>query len=218
MVEVYIWKPTTLSTIVEAGIIPDFGHVAMQVTNEKTGENAYISFWPEMESLLGVALAPFKRRETRHPATYEIESDPEAGYMQRPADESCTLCGLDEARILREWPLIRDSEYHLRSWNCSNVAKFLIVSAMCEEDYARIESCAGCSVDDLRSIRDGEDLRSKLEYLTTSAFIDCRPHDLWRMTQAYNEPTQNIEKIDTASEMPTVTPSTPPEPALSHGG
>jgi hypothetical protein len=191
MIHLYIWKPTKVSEVIEQGMMPDLGHASLEVIEEASGKTTYMSFWPELESFVGAAIRHWKHRETRHPSSYAEECDPAGGYMQRTADVVETLHGLNEARILREWPQVRELEYHLRSWNCSNVCKYLLISAMTPEDYARIESCAACSVDDLKQIREGQNVSEILRYLTTSPFIDCRPEDVLRMAVAYNE---RIEK------------------------
>jgi hypothetical protein len=187
MVRLYIWKPTRVSEVLTEGIMPDFGHAALEVVNEATGQTTYMSFWPELESLVGFATRPWKHRATRHPSSYAEETEPEAGFMQRPADFIETLHGLNERHILAAWAMIRDDEYHLRSWNCSNVSKYLLISAMTPEDYVRIAECAACTVEELKRVRDRENLREVLAYLTTSSFIDCRPDDVLRMAVAYNE-------------------------------
>jgi hypothetical protein len=74
MVRLYIWKPTKASEVLGEGLMPDFGHAAMEVVDEATGRATYMSFWPELESLVGVATRPWKRREKRNPSTYEEAS------------------------------------------------------------------------------------------------------------------------------------------------
>jgi hypothetical protein len=187
MVRLYIWKPTKASEVLGEGLMPDFGHAAMEVVDEATGRATYMSFWPELESLVGVATRPWKRREKRNPSTYEEESDPEAGFMQRPADAIETLHGLNEARILREWQRLQDSEFHVRSWNCSNVSKYLLIRSMPPEDYARIADAASCTMEDMNQIRADDELQEVLRHLASASFIDCRPEDVLRMVIAYNE-------------------------------
>jgi hypothetical protein len=187
MTRLYIWKPNTLPEMLTNGIMPDVGHAAMEVV-APNGDAGYISYWPETESLLGRAIAPFKPRETRHPSSYAQECDPEQGYMQRPADYEEDLTeGLDEERILRLWPQLRDSEYDLRSWNCSNVIKYLLIGAVPREDREAIAEACACSAEDLRHVTDVDDFKVVLTYLSTSRFIDCRPDDVRRLAHTYNE-------------------------------
>jgi len=55
MVHLYIWKPTSLETVLENGIAPDVGHAAIEVS-VGTG-TTYISFWPEIDSAIEATAA-----------------------------------------------------------------------------------------------------------------------------------------------------------------
>jgi hypothetical protein len=82
--------------------------------------------------------------------------------------------------------MLRDGGYDVRTWNCSNVCKLLILSGMDPRHHEDMEQAMVCSPADLLSIAGPDDLFSKLRYLSTSPFIDCRPDDVRRAAQAYN--------------------------------
>jgi len=67
VVHLYIWKPTTLADVVDAYIMPDLGHASLEVVDERTGDATYISYWPEIESLVGEVTQIFKHRTHRNP-------------------------------------------------------------------------------------------------------------------------------------------------------
>src|SRR5215468_1939041 len=113
--------------------MPDLGHASLEVVDERTGDATYISYWPEIESLIGEVTQVFKHRKHRNPASYAQECDPNDAYLQRPDDAHETLRGLDEARILNDWQSLQDSKYDVLRWNCSSLVKYLLLAAMSQE-------------------------------------------------------------------------------------
>jgi hypothetical protein len=184
MVILHTWLPATPQSVL-AGVRPDAGHSSLEVINDEGNLVSYISFWPEPESLIGHMTQILKPRAQRHPATYATECDVNNGYMQRPADHSDELYGLDEAVMVDLWTAIRDTNYDLMHWNCSNICKLLILSAIDPSYHKKLETAAVCSSEDLAKIASTEDFLEKLRYLATSPFIDCRPDDVRRMMEAY---------------------------------
>lgn len=187
MVNVYIWRPAGLKTILREGVLPDFGHVSLEVKDEATGATkTYASYWPELDSLVGVTTHAFKPREARNATSYEADVDPEGGYMQRQADFCVALEGLDEAKIQKEWSYLQNSEYDFREWNCSTLIKSLLLRAMSSEGYARVAPVADCHSDALADVTDGADLLSRVREHLISTVADCRPHNVLRVVAAYN--------------------------------
>lgn len=168
--------------------MPDWGHVALEVIDTKTGEpTTYLSFWPEQDSLMGRAIEPFKARATRHPASYKHESEPEYGFMQRPADHTEVITGsLDEALLQKMRPLLSDMTYDLRSWNCSSVCEYALIAAMRPEEYNAIKEEVEAGREALPSISAIDDWEGALRYISTSGFVNCRPEDVRRLAMAYN--------------------------------
>jgi hypothetical protein len=185
MVNLYVWRPLPLLEALDHKVIPDLGHAALEVVDGDGRPLVYASFWPEIDTPVGELLRPFKPRAERHPASYADESDPAQGYMQRHAENLEHLKGLDEAVILREWPQIRDANYDLTSWNCSNVCKLLIFRAMKSEQAETIAQMLTVPPEEMAQIYGGEDFMSVLSYLTTRTFVDCRPDDILRLARAY---------------------------------
>lgn len=162
------------------GIAPDVGHSALEVAGATAEQSGYVSFWPERDSLVGRITQLWKPRATRHPASYEAETDPEGSFMQRPADYDVELLGLDEAVIVRLWKELAGSQYDFLTWNCSNVCKFLLLSAVPLEKRAALEEAMGVCPEEGSCISGESAMLEKLRFLSTSAFIDCRPEDLKR--------------------------------------
>jgi hypothetical protein len=186
MVILHTWLPTTPRSVLE-GIRPDAGHSSLEIINDEANLVSYISYWPEPESLIGHMTELLKPRPHRHPETYALECDPSVGYMQRPSDHSDELHGLDEDIMIELWTAIRDTKYDLMHWNCSNISKLLILSAIDPTYHKNLETAAYCSPEDLQKISGPDDLFDKITYLATSPFIDCRPEDVRRMIEAYLE-------------------------------
>jgi hypothetical protein len=184
MVILHTWLPATPQYVL-SGIRPDAGHSSLEVIDDDGDLMSYVSFWPEPESLIGQVTQLLNPRPQRHPSTYAMECDPGAGYMQRESDYNDELKHLDQMTIIELWTALEDTRYDLRHWNCSNICKLLILSAIDGTYHNSLEDAAGCSAEDLAKISGTEDFLEKLEYLTTSPFIDCRPDDVRRMTEAY---------------------------------
>lgn len=185
MVRIYTWLPTDVEDVVDAQLLPDVGHLAIELVGEDGTPQGYASFWPERGSLIGRLTRFWKPRPVRHPESYLQECDPEGGYMQRPADHVDEVTGLEEAFVLQSWLQLRDGEYDFAKWNCSNVGKFLLVCAVPGHLHPRLEEAKHCSTDDLTRLAGGEELSEKLRYLATSPFIDCRPEDVRRLAQEF---------------------------------
>lgn len=175
-------------------VAPDLGHVSMEVVEDTTGlVSAYVSYWPETDSLIGVTTHAVKPRQNRNPASYAQDSNPDDGYMQRPADFTITLHGLDEKKITTEWSYLYDSPYDFRHWNCSGMVKSLLLRAMSSDGYARVAPVADCDNDTLADVTDGADLLSRLRKMLISSVVECRPDDVLRVAAAYNG--EDVEEI-----------------------
>jgi hypothetical protein len=187
MVNLYVWDPPGLSEILDLRILPDLGHAALEVVDAEGKSLVYVSFWPEMESIVGQAIQPFKKRQARNPESYDVEADPDGGYMQRHADYLEPILGLEEGRILRDWAELGDAKYDLTSWNCSNVCKLLLLRAMPPEDARLMGDKLAMVVEDLKELDDQVEMAHALRYLATSSFVDCRPEDVLCLVRAYND-------------------------------
>jgi hypothetical protein len=188
MVTVYTWLPTPPLNVITERLMPDLGHSSLLV-HDDTGikEDIYCSFWPEMESPIRNFIRFWKNDQIRLPNNYEEESDPAAGFMQRPADSIVPVRGLQEERIRRGWEHIKHMPYDLTTWNCSNVSQYLLVAAMEQDRYDRIQHAVECTLADLeRSQMDSDEIGSVLRYLATSKLIACRPEDVHRLAVAYD--------------------------------
>lgn len=185
MVTLYIWKPTTVETVVEQGIVPDVGHAAMGVWADNGEARAYVSFWPETESVIGVVSQLWKPRTTRHPLSYAQESATDEAFMQRPADYEVSLEGLNEEVIVRLWQELAESKYDFLQWNCSNVCKFLLVCGVPLPYRTQMQEAMALCPDDFTCIDSEDSTLEKLRFLSTSPFIDCRPEDLKRAADVY---------------------------------
>ena len=194
MVNVYIWKPAGLRTVLREGVAPDLGHISLAIEDETTeAETTYASFWPETDSFIGVTTHVVKPRVERNAASYEVEVDTEGPYMQRPADFCVSLHGLDESKIAKEWHYLQNSEYEFRQWNCSSLVKSLLLRSMSSEGYARVAPVADCSNDTLADVTDGADLLSRLRQTLVSSVVECRPDDVLRVAATYNG--EDVETI-----------------------
>ncbi len=187
MVTVYTWLPTPPSTVLKERLMPDLGHSSLLVHDDSGAEeDIYCSFWPDMDSTIRRVISLWKNRTLRYPRNYAEESDPEAGFMQRPADHIVHLEGLREDRIRRGWAQFKDSEFDVISWNCSNVSECLLIAAMDRDRYNAIQNVVDCKLDDLDKARmDSDEMRSVLQYLAESKLIGCHPEDVHRLAAAY---------------------------------
>jgi hypothetical protein len=155
--------------------LPDFGHSALWVGSDGSGPSSYVSFWPERESLVGAATRPWKPRETRHPASYRQEADRDGAYMQRPADFSDPLRGLDEARLHDGWEAFRDKPYVLETFNCSNVTHTLLAAAMPRSLYARLRDEGDALPEELGILDHATAVSMHLRKLLLHKFASERP-------------------------------------------
>jgi hypothetical protein len=169
--------------------MPDLGHSSLLV-HDDSGilEDVYCSFWPDMDSALRRVISLWKNRTTRLPASYAEECDPEAGFMQRPADFVVPIAGLREDRIRRGWAQLKDSEFDVISWNCANISECLLIAAMDRERYHAIQDVVECKLDDLEKDQmDSDEMGGVLHYLAESRLIGCHPEDVHRLATAYQE-------------------------------
>jgi hypothetical protein len=184
MVTLYTWIPLMPHEAVPRSVLADFGHSVMEVTRD--GETrAYVSFWPEKESLVGELTYRWKPRSTRHPTNYAEESDLHGAFMQRPAEYHDEITGLDEESIIEARQTIQNSAYDVRRWNCSNVTRFLLVRAMAPDAFVAIRDAAKLSPKQLQQIQGVGDLREKIRFFATASLLTCRPDDVRRLVQAY---------------------------------
>lgn len=180
--------------MIREGVMPDLGHVSLEVVDDTTGlADAYVSYWPEVDSLIGTTTHTFKPRQNRNAASYAQDSNPDDGFMQRPADFTISLHGLDEKKIATEWSYLYDSTYDFRHWNCSSMVKSLLLRAMSSDGYARVAPVADCDNDTLADVTDGPDLLSRLRKTLISSVVECRPDDVLRVAAAYND--EDVETI-----------------------
>ena len=186
MIRVYIWDPAGLVTALQEGVPLDLGHAAMEVISEGD-KTTYVSYWPEMETPIGQVMQLIKSRTKRHPETLAEEIDAHAGFMEREPNFIGEVEGTNEDKIRILWEDIKVSDYDFFKWNCSNVCKFLILSAMDKRYHEQMLSAAVCTAQDLLTVESTDDLVVRLRILATSALIDCRPDDLHRMVVAYSE-------------------------------
>lgn len=187
MINLYVWDPPPLSEVIDRHILPDFGHSSLEVVDEEGKSLVYASFWPEIESMVGQAIQPFKHREIRNPVTYEAESHPDGGYMQRHADYLEPIVGLDEAQVWKDWMELHNAKYDLTSWNCSNVCKLLILRAMPPQEARILGERLAVMVEDLHQLQTQVEMFHAMRTLATSSFIDCRPEDVLCLVREYND-------------------------------
>ena len=185
MVTLYTWFPSTPIEMVELGLLPDFGHSALQVIDD-LGKETYASFWPGSTTIAGELTHHFVLPTSRYPATYLEEIDPHGHFMLRESERADKIEGLVEARILEAWEFLKSGSYDIRYWNCSDVTKLLILYAMDGAIFVRMQDAARLTVSDMRAVGSLQDLRAVLRYLATSTFIDSRPDDVVRLARVYN--------------------------------
>ena len=183
MIKLYTWGPTTPETVMNQTVAPDIGHSALEVTDENGRLKAYASFWPERDSLIGRITQLWKHRQERNPASYAQETNPQQGYMQRPADHADEIFGPDEVTVVRLWESLRHSEYDFLKWNCASVCKLLILASAPARDEASKEFAL--SVSELGRLNDPDELLAALRALATSPFIVSHPEELRQLAEAY---------------------------------
>ncbi len=169
--------------------MPDLGHSSLLIHDDTGGqEDIYCSFWPERDSVLRRVINLWKNQQVRLPNSYDDECDPEAGFMQRPADFVTPLHGLREDRIRRGWEQLKHGDFSVVSWNCANVSECLLIAAMERDCYVSIQKAVDCRLDNLDKARmDSEEVGGVLEYLSESDLIGCHPEEVHRLAVAYSE-------------------------------
>jgi len=158
----------------------------MEVISDED-KSTYISYWPELETPVGHVMRLVKSRTKRHPETLAEEIDPHGGFMERKPNFIGEVEGTNEDKVRILWEAIKVSEYDFFKWNCSNVCKFLLLSAMDKRYHQQMLSAAVCTPQDLLAVESADDLVVRLRILATSPFIDCRPDDLHRIVAAYRQ-------------------------------
>lgn len=130
MTILYTWIPKPVEAV-EAGALPDLGHSALQV------DDTYVSFWPEVDSVVGQVTSALKPRPYRNPRTYREESDPHAPFLQRAADYVDEISGAAAPPMLAAWKELHDAPYDFRTRNCSHVVRSVLraglTAATCEQ-------------------------------------------------------------------------------------
>lgn len=186
MVKLYTWMPAPPDLVLEREVGPDLGHCAIEIVDHAGRAVLYASFWPERDSLPGRLTDILKHRVSRQPASYRQEASPDEHFMQRPADFVDIVAGLNEARMIALWPRVRNSRYNFRDWNCSSVAKHLLLSGMGKRARRIAENASGCGISDPRRPRRPVGLLNRLRSIATSQVVACAPEDVRRMVEAYN--------------------------------
>ncbi len=185
MVTLYTWFPSSPRLVFMHRMPPDFGHSTLQVIDEN-GQETYVSFWPELDSLYEKVTHPVHPRPQRYPSKYAMEIDPELSYMRREAERSDRLEGLSEERIIGGWQMLRHSRYDVKHWNCSNITRFLILHAMDPAYFLDLQEAAKLSRDSMTDISNLGDVAALMEALATRGFIDSVPEDTVALAEAYN--------------------------------
>jgi hypothetical protein len=183
MIKLYTWGPTTAETVINQTIAPDIGHSALEVTDQGGAVQAYASFWPERDSLIGRITQIWKHRQERNPTTYSQEIDPQQGYMQRAADHADEIIGPDEAMVVRLWENLRHSEYDFLKWNCASVCKLLILGSAPTQDDSVKELALSAS--ELVRLNDPDELLAALRAIAASPFVVSHPEELRHLAEAY---------------------------------
>jgi len=176
----HIWEPTSVSVVANLGIMPDFGHVALEIP---TAMGVYVSYWPELDSLLGLATHPFKPRTLRNPASHQIEVDYDGFYMQREPTVTIPLYGLNVERISRDWQRLSDTPYDPIRWNCAGVSKYLLLAAM--RPAAREEVEQSLTNSDRDVLKDEGYILARVGVLISSRFVECAPDDIRCLAETY---------------------------------
>jgi hypothetical protein len=179
MVTLFTWYP------IQSPGHPDLGHSAMSV-EDGSQTLAYVSFWPEPDTLAGEIGHFFRPAPSRFPQTYQAEIDPASTYMMRPADESDMIAGLDEAKLIVAWQSVMDSRFDILHWNCSDVTKYCFLHALDKQYHDRMVRITGLTLEDLRMIGTVQEFRGLVRYLATRRFIDSRPQDIAFLVRKYN--------------------------------
>lgn len=185
MVRIYTWHPTDLSDVVGDRLLPDVGHLALELVGDDGSPRSYASFWPERDSLIGRLTRLWKPRRARHPETYVEECDPDGAFMQRPADHVDEVSGLEEAAIVELWPRLRESAYDLAEWNCIHVGRVLFLSAIPRTLHRELEASGLGGVEELAFLGGEGDARTGVRLQPTGGPVEHRLEDVRRLAHAY---------------------------------
>jgi hypothetical protein len=183
MITLYTWLPTPPKVVLAGHIPPDIGHSAVNVAHSD-GSQTYISFWPEMDGVIGHLTHPVKPRTVRNPTSYEIESNRNQPYMQRKADFVDSIDSLEEWRIAAGWFSIEDLPYDLTRWNCSNVTRLLILTSMDPSQLGAVLKKSDFRLEDLEAARPTELLRATVMEVAASKLFNSKPDDVRRLVIA----------------------------------
>jgi len=186
MIKLYTWLPVAPDTLIERHIAPDLGHCSLEIIDDDGKSELYASYWPEIDNPAGKLTDLLKHRHTRQPKSYKEEIDPLARFMERPADFVDDVEGLDEKLVLRAWSKFRHRRYDLRTWNCSNVAKQMLLAGMSKRDR-RFASTASVCGDDCPPLSKFRNALEWLRALVTAPVLTCTPEDVRRLVAAYND-------------------------------
>lgn len=177
MATLYTWLPT-----VGHGH-PDFGHSALEIP--ATRGACYVSFWPEPNTLLGAITHYLRPAPSRCPDSYDEEVAADGPFMRRAADERDDVDGLDNDAMAAAWASLNGSHFSVRRWNCSDVAKFLIIHGMESRYYQAMEAALDLTSGQMEKISRFQrepDLLAELEELK---FIDTRPEEVAQIVRIY---------------------------------
>jgi len=186
MIKLYTWLPVAPDTLIERHIAPDLGHCSLEILDNDGKPELYASYWPEIENPAGKLTDFLKHRHTRQPKNYKEEIDPTARFMERPPDFVDEIEGLDERLVLRAWNKMRHKRYDLRRWNCSNVAKGMLLAGMSKRDRRFAAAASRCD-EDCPPPSKFRDVLEWLRALVTAPVLTCTPEDVRRMVAAYND-------------------------------
>jgi hypothetical protein len=190
MITLHTWLPPPPESVIDGQVGPDMGHSSLEIRDD-SGNERYVSYWPETDTLLGRLLHPLKPRKQRNPETYEEEASPEAGFMQRESDSSEPVEGVDAERMYTAWCGLKDTPYDLPKWNCSTLTRFLIITSMNPELYGSIVSGSEYKEEELASGATIQNVGDAIRAFAASHLVDCCPEDVQKLVQAINE---NIAK------------------------
>jgi hypothetical protein len=95
--------------------------------------------------------------------------------MQRPADFSDTLHGLDAERLHEGWAEFQDKHYVLETFNCSNVTHALLAAAMPAPLYERLREEGDALPEQLGILDHVTAVRLHLRTLLLHKFASERP-------------------------------------------
>lgn len=164
-VALHTWIPEGPGDDAREGPPGDLGHSALQVGD------LYVSFWPDMDSLVGHIIGFFHKRDDRNPATYVIECDPNGPYMRRPADFTDTIFDFEEEPMRRRWEELRSEPYEFGTRNCSHVCLEVLRAGLPPQQRAELSP-------DNVTLDDAEDSWAAARLVLAAPLTDCIPESL----------------------------------------